>query len=134
MDAYVDLDHILAISQTTPASEATSDRELTSVSSLSGSACSYGFSMCRRKCKRSELYAEREERRVRGHDAVSTLSNRRNAFQQADRSPLLGAEMWPSRRTASLRSASEGYCWSSCQLGLASARRRIAVQVRNNAH
>jgi hypothetical protein len=72
------------------------------------------------------LYAEREDRRVRGHDAVSTLSKSRKAFQQAERRPLLGAEMWPSRRTASLRSASDGYCWSSCQLCLASARRRMA--------
>lgn len=126
MDDNGDLYHILAIGQTTPGSKATSELGLTSVSSLSGSACSYGFSMCRRKCKRSELYAEREDNRVRGHDAVSTLSKRRKAFQQAERRPLLGAEIWPSRRTASLRSARDGYCWSSSQLCFASARRRMA--------
>jgi len=128
MDDHGDLIHILAIGQTTPRGKATSIVELTSasVSSASGSACSYGFSMCRRKCRRSELYADREDSRVRGHEAVSTLSKSRKAFQQAERRPLLGAEMWPSRRTASLSSASDGYCWSSCQLCLASARRLIA--------
>lgn len=122
------LNHILAIGQTTPRGEATSEVELTSVSSASESACSSGFSICRRKCRRNELYAEREDRRVRGHEAVSTLSKSRNAFQQAERRPLLGAEIWPSRRTASLSSASDGYCWSSCQLCLASARRRMAAE------
>lgn len=122
------LNHILAIGQTTPRGKATSEVELTSVSSASGSACSSGFSICRRKWRRSELYAEREDRRVRGHEAVSTLSKSRKAFQQAERRPLLGAEMWPSRRTASLSSASDGYCWSSCQLCLASARRRMAAE------
>jgi len=128
MDDHGDLIHILAIGQTMPRGKATSIVELTSasVSSASGSACSYGFSMCRRKCRRSELYADREDSRVRGHEAVSTLSKSRKAFQQAERRPLLGAEMWPSRRTASLSSASDGYCWSSCQLCLASARRLIA--------
>ena len=128
MDDHGDLNHILAIGQTTPRGKATSEVELTSVSSASGSACSSGFSMCRRKCRRSELYAEREDSRVRGHEAVSTLSKSRKAFQQAERRPLLGAEMWPSRRTASLSSASDGYCWSSCQLCLASARRRMAAE------
>lgn len=60
--------------------------------------------------------------RVRGQDATSTLSKRRKAFQQAERRPLFGAEMWPSRRTASFRSARDGYCLSSSQLCLASAR------------
>lgn len=128
MEDHGDLNHILAIGQTTPRGKATSEVELTSVSSASGSACSSGFSMCRRKCRRSELYAEREDSRVRGHEAVSTLSKSRKAFQQAERRPLLGAEMWPSRRTASLSSASDGYCWSSCQLSLASARRRMAAE------
>jgi hypothetical protein len=102
--------------------------ELTSVSPLRGSypvVSSSGFSICRRKCVRSELYAERVDESVRTQVAVSRLSNSKKSFQHVERPPAVAIDKSPSKRTASFRSRSDWYCRTSSHAARASSNPRI---------